>query len=114
MTEIVDREMWDHYSELPNPSWYEYKNKEEAKKITMKITIYVHPEDLSDLGEALNTFTSNMGRKEEIPDDGNEMTLVDFIRISLFPHEGFVQTIISYEDYVTCTDLDIFDETTRV
>ena len=23
--EIVERDMWDHYSELPNPSWYEYK-----------------------------------------------------------------------------------------
>ena len=22
--EIVDKEMWDHYSELPNPAWYEY------------------------------------------------------------------------------------------
>ena len=27
--EIVERELWDHYSELPNPSWYEYKDKEE-------------------------------------------------------------------------------------
>ena len=26
-TEIVERGMWDHYSELPNPSWYDYKNK---------------------------------------------------------------------------------------
>ena len=25
--EIVERELWDHYSELPNPSWYEYKDK---------------------------------------------------------------------------------------
>jgi len=23
--EIVERELWDHYSELPNPSWYEYE-----------------------------------------------------------------------------------------
>ena len=23
--EIVERELWDHYSELPNPAWYEYK-----------------------------------------------------------------------------------------
>jgi len=27
--EIVERELWDHYSELPNPSWYEYKDKED-------------------------------------------------------------------------------------
>jgi len=29
MSKIVEKEMWDHYSELPNPAWYEYKNKEE-------------------------------------------------------------------------------------
>ena len=23
--DIVEEEMWDHYSELPNPKWYEYK-----------------------------------------------------------------------------------------
>jgi len=28
MEEIVKKELWDHYSELPNPAWYEYKNKE--------------------------------------------------------------------------------------
>lgn len=28
--EIVERELWDHYSELPNPSWYEYKDKEDG------------------------------------------------------------------------------------
>tara|TARA_R110002012_G_scaffold26763_6_gene86654 strand:+ start:4680 stop:4943 length:264 start_codon:yes stop_codon:yes gene_type:complete len=26
-TEIVDKGLWDHYSELPNPAWYDYKNK---------------------------------------------------------------------------------------
>ena len=31
--EIVERGLWDHYSELPNPSWYEYKNKEEEMKL---------------------------------------------------------------------------------
>jgi|TARA_R110000744_G_scaffold234882_1_gene352553 hypothetical protein len=29
--DIVEKELWDHYSELPNPSWYDYKNKEEEK-----------------------------------------------------------------------------------
>ena len=32
MSKIVDEEMWDHYSELPNPAWYEYKNKQEMNK----------------------------------------------------------------------------------
>ena len=29
MAEIVSKELWDHYSELPNPAWYEYKNNKE-------------------------------------------------------------------------------------
>ena len=33
MSKIVEQEMWDHYSELPNPAWYEYKNKQEMNKI---------------------------------------------------------------------------------
>jgi len=32
MSEIVEKELWDHYSELPNPNWYEYKNKNNMKK----------------------------------------------------------------------------------
>jgi len=32
MAEIVEKELWDHYSELPNPNWYEYKNKNNMKK----------------------------------------------------------------------------------
>tara|TARA_R110000803_G_scaffold48837_7_gene101560 strand:+ start:2887 stop:3024 length:138 start_codon:yes stop_codon:yes gene_type:complete len=30
-SEIVERELWDHYSELPNPSWYEYKEEEKEE-----------------------------------------------------------------------------------
>lgn len=29
--DIVEEELWDHYSELPNPLWYEYKDKENKK-----------------------------------------------------------------------------------
>ena len=36
MSKIVEREMWDHYSELPNPAWYEYKNKKEMNKINQE------------------------------------------------------------------------------
>mgnify|MGYP003633229869 FL=1 len=32
MAEIVEKELWDHYSELPNPAWYEYKNNNNMKK----------------------------------------------------------------------------------
>ena len=30
--EIVDRELWDHYSELPNPQWYDFKNNKEEEE----------------------------------------------------------------------------------
>ena len=36
-SEIEERELWDHYSELPNPSWYEYKNKEMETKDEKRI-----------------------------------------------------------------------------
>jgi len=83
----------------------------------MKITIYVHPEDLSHLRDALTTFSHGYRNREEANDDrqgDDEITLVDFIRISLFPHDAFVQTHIDYEQYVKCTDLGIFDESIRV
>ena len=32
MAEIVEKELWDHYSELPNPNWYEYKKNNNMKK----------------------------------------------------------------------------------
>ena len=31
MAEIVEKELWDHYSELPNPAWYEYKENMKKK-----------------------------------------------------------------------------------
>ena len=33
--EIVERELWDHYSELPNPAWYEYKEVIEKKNMRL-------------------------------------------------------------------------------
>ena len=35
--EIVERELWDHYSELPNPAWYEYKNNNNINMIKLPI-----------------------------------------------------------------------------
>jgi len=29
--DIVEKGLWDHYSELPNPAWYEYKNNMKMK-----------------------------------------------------------------------------------
>jgi len=30
--EIVERELWDHYSELPNPQWYDFKNNKKEEE----------------------------------------------------------------------------------
>ena len=36
--EIVERELWDHYSELPNPAWYAYKSEIEEEEEETKET----------------------------------------------------------------------------
>ena len=36
-SKIIEMELWDHYSELPNPSWYEYKDKEIKKNNEKRI-----------------------------------------------------------------------------
>jgi hypothetical protein len=32
MSDIVEKELWDHYSELPNPMWYMWKKEQEDEK----------------------------------------------------------------------------------
>lgn len=27
--DLVDENLWDHYSGLPNPAWYQYKKEQE-------------------------------------------------------------------------------------
>ena len=49
MSKIVDKEMWDHYSELPNPAWYDYKNKQKEMKEN-KQQMY---KDISELTKSL-------------------------------------------------------------
>tara|TARA_R110001599_G_scaffold100316_1_gene256874 strand:- start:681 stop:869 length:189 start_codon:yes stop_codon:yes gene_type:complete len=48
MSKIVEKEMWDHYSELPNPAWYEYKNKQEMNRNEQQLY-----RDISSLTKAL-------------------------------------------------------------
>ena len=52
MSKIVEKEMWDHYSELPNPAWYEYKNKEEMNRIDQE-----KANDLKRIAVALEKLT---------------------------------------------------------
>ena len=52
MSKIVEQEMWDHYSELPNPAWYEYKNKQEMNRIDQE-----KANDLKRIAVALEKLT---------------------------------------------------------
>lgn len=29
---LIEEELWDHYSGLPNPAWYQYKNNLEDEE----------------------------------------------------------------------------------
>jgi|15BtaG_2_1085339.scaffolds.fasta_scaffold00199_12 hypothetical protein len=60
----------------------------------MRITIYVHKEDLENLNNALNS----------------ENEMVKSIRILRNPAEGFIEVSLLYDEYVKCTDLGIFEE----
>ena len=64
-SEIVERGLWDHYSELPNPSWYEYKNKEEIKlKKEESNRIKESVESFLDDGVELDEHYKSLGKKK--------------------------------------------------
>ena len=48
MSKIMKEEMWDHYSGLPNPAWYDYKNKQEMNRNEQQMY-----KDISALTKAL-------------------------------------------------------------
>ena len=68
MSKIVDKEMWDHYSELPNPAWYDYKNKKEMNKLILYIIsmssnsvnseVYVKLEDTYSYKQYIEIYTN--------------------------------------------------------
>ena len=60
----------------------------------MRITIYVHADDLENLNTALNS-------DEEI---------IGVVRILRNPTEDFVEVSLLYDEYIKCTDLEIFEE----
>ena len=61
--EIVKKELWDHYSELPNPSWYEYKDKMK-KKYPDNI---VHNEELDKFDANLKQYPTTVGSQKFEP-----------------------------------------------
>ena len=62
--EIVERDMWDHYSELPNPSWYAYKNVEEEKKYPDNV---VYNNDSNTFDANIKEYPTTVGSQKFEP-----------------------------------------------
>ncbi len=60
----------------------------------MRITMYIHIEDLENLSLAL------------MPDDVIDKS----VRVLNQANEEYVQVSLTYDEYVKCTDLGIFEE----
>ena len=56
--EIVEEQLWDHYSELPNPAWYEFKK-------TKNMNIRIHFDTLKDIQLSLGDFEIGTPRYPE-------------------------------------------------
>ena len=61
--EIVERDMWDHYSELPNPSWYEYK--ENMKKEYPDNIVY--DKESGEFDAKLKSYPTTVGSQKFEP-----------------------------------------------
>ena len=61
--EIVERELWDHYSELPNPSWYEYK--ENMKKEYPDNIVY--DKESGEFDAKLKSYPTTVGSQKFEP-----------------------------------------------
>lgn len=60
----------------------------------MRITMYIHNEDLENLSLAL------------MPDD----VIVKSVRVLNRATEEYIQVSLTYDEYIKCTDLGIFEE----
>ena len=61
--EIVEKGLWDHYSELPNPAWYEYK--ENMKKKYPDNIVYNEEKDKFDAN--LKQYPTTVGSQKFEP-----------------------------------------------
>ena len=65
----------------------------------MRITIYVHNEDLENLSVALAS-----------PIPGRDDVIIPPVRVLNQKAKGYVQASLTYDEYVKCSDLGIFEE----
>ena len=65
----------------------------------MRITIYVHNEDLENLSVALVS-----------PIPGRDDVIIPPTRVLNKTTEGYAQVSLTYDEYVKCSDLGIFEE----
>ncbi len=68
----------------------------------MRITIYVHIEDLENLNTAITALGSKCWSCEN--------AMVESVRILKNTAEDYIETSISYHEYIKCNDLGIFEE----
>jgi hypothetical protein len=67
----------------------------------MRITIYVHNEDLENLNTAITALEyKHFGENQ----------MLDSVKILRYRSLDFVEVSLSYDDYVKCIDLGIFEE----
>ena len=57
--DLISKELWDHYSGLPNPSWYQYKKELGEEEDT---------EDIIDLGNS-NEEIQTQKKKVQVSDE---------------------------------------------
>jgi hypothetical protein len=79
--EIVERDMWDHYSELPNPSWYAYKNVEEEKKYPDNV---VYNNDSNTFDANIKEYPTTVGSQKFEPILGEQYHLYENNNSTLF------------------------------
>ena len=66
--EIVERELWDHYSELPNPAWYEYKDVTGKKKMKKKYPDnIVYDKESGEFDAKLKSYPTTVGSQKFEP-----------------------------------------------
>ena len=73
---------------------YNLKQNKKRQYKYMRITIYVHGEDLENLYSALNSEESHLNS----------------VRVLEVHDTGYTQVSLTYDEYVKCQDLGIFEE----